>query len=1171
MKNPLQQLKRTWIRHSVSVMLLSLFMLGDASSFAQSFTASIHGDPTLPVQDKNMKSLREVLKALERKHHIFINYESSMLDDKFVAQQEVKYILNIKEEDEASLETSVLKLLGSFNLKFKKFSDNNYIITQKKSGNTSPAKIEKKELSISGSSVQLGLLAKISRNTFLQWVQFQAQTITGKVTDGETNEALPGVSVLVKGTTTGTVTDIDGIYKLSAPDNAETLMFSSVGYITKEEPINGRSEINVAMAPDVKSLQEVVVVGYGTVKKSDLTGSVSSVSSEEIKEIPMTSLDQGLQGRAAGVQVTQASGQPGGMATIRIRGGNSLQGGNEPLYVIDGFPIYNGGGFDVPGSGANVNGLALLNPNDIESIEILKDASATAIYGSRGANGVVLITTKSGKKGRDIVSFESYYGMQEVRKTIDVMNATEFGKLVNEAYTNDGLDAVFTESEIASFGEGTNWQDEIFRTAPIQNYQLSLSGGDDKTTYAVTGSYFDQQGIIIDSYFKRFSGRVNLDRKISSNFNAGTHLTLNRSNGNTTTSSTDFGGGSVVLGAMVMSPIQTVYEDEERGIYNQLNDRGILMPNPVATAREIDNEMITTRLLGDVYAQYQIMEGLKAKVSFGADIINNKGNYYIPSYIYQGSGNSGYGLVSSMLSTTWLNENTLSYNKQINERQSISAVAGITFQGNRTEYVSASSQGFVTDALRENSLQSGAVYNPPVTRTPEWGLVSYLGRINYSLMERYLFTFTGRVDGSSRFGKGNQYGFFPSGAIAWRMIEENFIQNLDVFDDLKLRASYGLTGNQEIGQYNSLATMQSDNYTFGESLVTGFRPDRVPNPNLQWEKTAQFDIGLDMGFWENRLRFTADWYHKTTTDLLYSASIPWTSGFSTALQNIGSVENKGLELGLGADILTGGFTWTSNFNIAFNRNKVLDLGDVDFFYAGGRSGHLKIYNVSRVEVGEPIGSFYGYVFDGIFQNEEEVANSAQPNAQPGDRRYKDLNGDGDITEEGDRTIIGRAQPKFFGGLTNKFTWKGFELNVFTQWSYGNDILNYNRFDWEMLTGGQNVSAEMVNRWTPENPSTVYPRATRQRSVLLSDHQIEDGSYLRIKTLTFAYTFPNLVSDRFGGLKVYFTAQNPWTLTNYSGFDPEVSRYGATNLNLGEDYGVYPVARTFMLGVNVNLK
>jgi len=998
----------------------------------------------------------------------------------------------------------------------------------------------------------------------------QAIDIKGKVTSAA-GEPLIGVTVVIKGTTTGTSTDVSGSYTLNVPNNGGTLVFSYIGFVAKEVAIGNATVINVTLEADAKALEEVVVVGYGTQKKSDLTGAVTSVKAEDLKTQPLTSIDQGIQGRASGVQVTQSSGQPGSVASIRIRGGNSLQGGNEPLYVIDGFPVYSGGGLGTPGAGPNLNPMASLNPGDIESIEILKDASATAIYGSRGANGVVLVTTKSGKRGRDMVSFESYYGIQQTRKTIDMMNATQFATLVNEAYTNDGLAPVFTAAEIAGFGEGTDWQEEIFRTAPIQNYQLSFSGGDEKTTYAISGGYFKQLGTIINSNFDRLNTRINLERKSNAKFSVGTHLTFNRTTGNTVRTGTDGEvNAGAVLGALQMSPIQPVYENEALGLYTLNNNRGIVTPNPVATANEIINENVILRLLGDVYAQYEIVKGLRLRVSVGTDLINNKGNNFIPSTIAQGVGTRGYGLVSNTTSTNWLNENILTYEKKINESNSLNLLAGVTFQGNRSETVSASSQGYVTNALEENSLQSGSTFNAPETSTPEWGLISYLGRANYNFKEKYLLTLTGRVDGSSRFGEGHKYGFFPSAAIGYRLAEEEFIKNLNFFDDLKFRVSYGITGNQEIGQYNSLATLTSLNYNFGGVLVTGFRPNRVPNPDLRWEKTGQFDAGLDMGVLNNRLRFTFDGYYKKTTDLLYSSSIPWTSGYAEALQNIGSVENKGLELGINSDNFTGPFKWTTSFNIATNTNKVLDLGGVDFFYSAGVSDHLKVSQVTRIEVGQAIGDFYGYVSDGIFQLEDNIAQSAQPTAKPGDRRYKDLNGDGRITADGDRTVIGSALPKFFGGITNNFSYKGFELNIFAQWVSGNDILNYNRFELELPTGGQNVLSDLVNRWTPTNPSNEYTRATRTRTLLFSDRQIEDGSFLRIKTLTLGYTFPKLIAKRVQGLKVYATAQNLFTFTKYTGYDPEVSRYGASNLDMGQDYGVYPAATSYIFGLSFNL-
>jgi len=1158
MRIPLLHLQRMGILLTVSL-LSTLPVLGQDFALSQTTPQISH--------QKFVKSrpLTEVIQEISKTYGVYFTYQVEAL-------KSVKVSYDPTEKKELS--NVLYHVLRETGIDFKQVDEKYYVLfTNEKEKKLVIRKISKEEVSSTTTNEPTSQMP-VNIKRVIPEIRIEQSSIafdvSGTVT-GEDNVPLAGATVRLKGGTVGTLTDDAGAYQLELPDGNGILIVSYIGYLSREIPVNNQSTVDIQLEVDYASLDEVVVVGYGTQKKSDLTGAVSSISEEELRAVPITSLDQGLQGRAAGVFVTQTTGQPGGVATIRIRGGNSLQGGNEPLYVIDGFPIYNGGGLPTPGNGPNLNGLATINPNDIESIEILKDASATAIYGSRGANGVILITTKSGRQGKDQISFESYYGIQEVRRRIDVLNARQYGELVREAYLNDGLEPPLSEAEVQALGEGTDWQDEIFRTAPVQNYQLSFSGGDNKTRYAVTGNYYKQDGIVINSFFERLSTRLNIDRKVNSRLSIGSHLTLSRSNTNTSRTDGDGGGGTgVVLGAMMMSPTLPVFENEELGEYRQLND-GILLPNPVATAQEIINENIAIRLLGDIYGTWEILEGLTAKVSFGADVINNKGNHFIPSFIYQGTGSNGFAEVESLLNTTWLNENTLTYNRQLNENNQLNLLVGITFQGNRTEFVRASSQSFVTDALEENSLQSGATYNVPQSSATEWGLVSYIGRINYNWREKYLFTATARVDGSSRFGAGNRYGFFPSGSVAWRLSEEEFIQNLGVFDNLKLRASYGVTGNQEIGLYNSLATMASNSYLFGGNLATGFRPNRIPNPDLKWERTSQYDLGLDMGFFNNRLRATADLYYKKTTDLLYSASVPWTSGFASSLQNIGSIENRGLELGIQSDNFVGDFTWTTSFNIAFNRNKVLDLGEVDFFFDGGGSGHLKVSQVSRIAVGEPIGSFWGFVFDGIFQNEAEIENSAQPNAQPGDRRYVDLNGDGEINPSGDRTYIGRAQPDFFGGFNNNISWKGFELNAFFQYSYGNDLFNYNRIELELPTGGQNVSTEMLNRWTPTNPSNVYPRATRSRVILFSDRYIEDGSFLRLKTLTLAYNFPNLVIPVLSGLKVYVTAQNLWTLTDYTGFDPEVSRYGVTNLNIGQDYGGYPTAKTYLVGLNFNLK
>lgn len=967
---------------------------------------------------------------------------------------------------------------------------------------------------------------------------------------------------------------MDGRFSLDASEK-DILLISYIGYMTKEVKIGKQHSLKIQLTEDTQNIDEVVVIGYGSVKKSDLTGSVSSVKTAELQQTPMTSIDQGLVGRASGVQVIPTSGMPGAVASIRVRGSSSLQGGNEPLYVIDGFPVYSGSGFGNTGGKTQMSGLSTVNPSDIESIEILKDAAATAIYGARAANGVVLITTKSGKKGRDIISFEASFGISNVSKKIDVMNAQDYAKLVNEAYTNDGLKPYYDAtalSEIAKIGNGTDWQDEIFRGGSTQTYQLSFSGGDEKTQYAISGNYSDQKGIVINSDFKRYSIRLNLDRKIFKNFSVGTHMTASHTISNSV--ATDTGGeDGTISGALRMNPIQPVYEDELTGAYTQINVPGILVPNPVATAKERKFNNATSRLLGDIYAQWEIIPDLKLKVSLGADVMYHKTNRYTPSNIYQ-SGGVASAYVGVNKSINWLNENTLTWNKTFAEEHDLSLLGGFTMQKNNAEYVMGSSSNFVNDVMLYNNLGAGSVYNKPESNATQWSLMSYLARINYTLKHKYLFSVNARVDGSSRFGTNNKYGFFPSASAGWRISEEAFMEPVkEVISNLKLRASYGFTGNTEIGVYESLATLGTSNWILGNQLVSGFFPNKIPNPDLKWERTGQFDIGLDLGLFNNRLRITTDYYKKKTTDLLYSVAVPATSGYQTMLKNIGSIENQGYELSIESDNLTGAFSWTTAFNIAFNRNKVLELGGEEYKEMAEGDGHLKTGSVRRLIVGEPIGVFYGYRFDGIFQNEEECkqqTSSASP-IGVGLRRYKDLNGDGKVDAANDREILGDANPKFFGGLTNTFAYKGFELNVFLQYSYGNKILNYNAMELENPTGGQNAYADMVNRWTPENPSNIYPKATTNRALLVSDRFIEDGSYLKLKTLSLSYSFPKINLKHIQGLRLYVTGQNLLTWTKYRGYDPEVSYRGASTLEAGEDFGGYPQSRTFMFGIKLDIK
>ena len=970
------------------------------------------------------------------------------------------------------------------------------------------------------------------------------------------NEPLPGVNIIDKKSGKGTITDSKGAFKLNVSDKDAVFVLSMVGYQPQEFAAGALNNKLIRLSPENKTLEDVVVIGYGTVKKSDLTGSVVSVSAKDFKGQPVTGVGQALQGHASGVQVVQASNAPGGGVSIRIRGGNSINAGNEPLYVIDGFPLYNE-------SGSN------LNPNDIESIEVLKDASATAIYGSRGANGVVMITTKRGKAGRNRIEFDAYYGVQRVQNEIPMLNATEYALLVNEAQVNAGRPVVFTDEQIAGFGKGTNWQKEIFRPAPVQNYQLNFQGGNERTRFALIGSYFKQEGVILESSYDRASLRLNLDHKINDRLTIGTNLNLVRNNNKSTPTDGDGGNsGTVVYGALNFSPTQPVYNPDGSPVVFNTPGR-IQIGSPFAQAKGTDDKRTGIRLIGNGFAEYRIGKGLSFRTSFGADLNYNKQRFYISRLTNSGAQAGGQGTITNRQTETWLNENTLTYN-QIFGMHNLTALAGYSMQASRFEFVQAGAQNFTNDILGYENLGGAATILIPGSSASEWRLNSYIGRVQYGFNSRYLATVTVRADGSSRFGEGNKWAVFPSGSVAWRVSEENFMLGAKAISDLKLRASYGVSGNQEIGEYQAMAVLATQNYSLNSALASGVGPARVANPNLKWESTSQFDLGIDLGLWNNRLMVTADYYQKKTTDLLLSVPMPFTSGFSSSLQNLGSVNNTGVELGITSKNFEGKFRWTTSFNIAFNRNEVLDLGGQKEFIAGEASGHLQLPSSGIVRVGEPVGVFYGYIADGIFQDQGEVDKSAQKSAKPGDRRYVDQNSDG-VINGSDRVILGQAQPKVFGGLTNTFNYKNFELSVFLQGVSGNSILNINRFELESLTGVSNQSRETLNRWTPTNHSNTIPRANAAGNpYAISSRQVENGSYLRVKNITFAYNLPSAVvrKIRAESIRLYVSAQNYITWTKYSGFDPEVSRFGQSTLSQGIDYGSYPGSKTIIGGISI---
>ena len=998
----------------------------------------------------------------------------------------------------------------------------------------------------------------------------QQRTITGTVTDNSDGSTIPGVTVMALGTDNGSVTDIDGNYTLKIDETIKILQFSYIGMRTEKIEIGSSSIINVQMESDNIGLDEVVVIGYGSVKKSDLTGSVAQVNMDDLSEVPASSFDRKLQGRVAGVQVTALSGQPGGATSMKIRGASSIMAGTQPLYVIDGVIMEGQQNFSWIGSPAE-NGLSSINPNDIESINILKDASATAIYGARGANGVVIVKTKKGKIGKDKISFSAYVGMQQKASQIDVMNAFQFATLFDEAgYNADPTNYKPSYPNPDSLGAGTDWQKEIYRDAPIQNYQINFSGGNEKTQYSVSGDYFLQDGIIVGSDFTRYSFRITLDRQVSKKLKLGTSIGYNKTINNTVP--TDTPGGffpGVVNTALTFNPALPVYDDEGNYTLTDPNADAWL-DNPVAVTRTVDAVSNINRLIGNIYLEYDIINDLKFRTSLATDIYHQTQDMYTPRTVYSGSFNDGQARFAITDLQTLLTENTLSYKKHFGGIHQINAVVGMTFQKNKGRSYIDISTGFPNDILGYYGIENAENMPTIYSAFDELAILSYLGRINYNLNEKYLFTVTGRIDGSSKFGSNYRYGFFPSAAFAWRMIEEEFIKNMGVFTHLKFRVSYGRSGNDRFKNYAYISTISGTNYFFnGGYPATGFAPDTPGNANLKWEKTDQFNVGIDMGFIDSRIALTADYYIKNTTDMLYNSELPYTTGYTSYFKNIGNLKNSGIELNLRTANLVNKLKWNTDFNISFNRNKIIDLGG-QTLYINNDTYKLKIGSWSIIHEGEQLGSFYGLEADGIWQL-DETDQAAVYGMEPGDFKYIDQNNDGKI-DAADRKIIGHALPKLFWGMNNSFSYENLTLDIFVQGQHGNQILNSNRFELESGNGLSNASTDMLNRWTPENPSNEYPRANRNADYLhMSDRYLEDGSYIRVKTISLSYNLPSkwMQSLKIEKARFYVTGENLLTFTKYTGFDPEVSRFGFDNTRMGYDYGGYPSAKSYILGVILN--
>ncbi|QNL49332.1 TonB-dependent receptor [Olivibacter sp. SDN3] len=988
---------------------------------------------------------------------------------------------------------------------------------------------------------------------------FKVQDITvqGKVID-ENGLALSGVSISVKGMANrGTLSNEQGNFSLNVPADA-VIIISSLGFQRQEIPLNGQTTISITLIEEDSALDEVVVVGYGTQRKSDLTGAVSSVSSSEISAFPLAGTAQALQGRAPGVAVSSINGEPGRAPRVRIRGGTSINASSDPLYVVDGFP----GSTPPP-------------PEDVESVEVLKDASATAIYGSRGANGVIMITTKKGKVGKPAIDLNNSFAIQEIGKRLELLNGAEFADYINDIYINSGNNEVPYPNP-ASYGEGTDWQDLIFRTGNLANNQLTVSGGSENVRYYTAINHYGQKGTVLNSDFRRLSGTSNLDMAISDRVKVGTRLFFNRNTLNgvrTQETSSGTSGAGVISGALRFEPVQGVYTEEGSYTLKQVGDPH---DNPVAVARERENEVVTDLFQGNAFGEVELLTDLKFRTTLGVQISNQRTGNYISTALVEGRNFGGVGSVAAHKNTNIINENFLTYDRSFNEDHHLNAMAGYSYQSSRNETWQANNRNFISDNFSFWNLGAGSNYQNAASELIDWIMSSFYGRLNYSYKGRYLLTVTSRYDGSSRFGTNNKWAFFPSGALAWNVSQEPFMQQVEGISNLKIRASFGETGNSEIGSYQSLARFSPTLTTVGGMPVNAVRPTNVANPNLTWETTKQTDVGLDVGFLNGRVNLAIDYYYKKTTDLLYEVPLPLYSGFTTSLQNIGSVENKGWEFALQTVNLDGEFKWNSDFNITFNRNRILELPGGDIRY-NTIPGHMLSTESQILREGEVVGAFFGWIFDGVYQEGDDF--SVQPGKQPGDVKYRDIygrNADNNLVEGADgvvnaddRTIIGNPHPDFIFGFNNDFKYKNFDLNIFFQGSYGNDMLNITRMELDWMAGKGNATKDALNRWTPSNTNTNVPRASAANNPEVSSRWVEDGSYLRLKNIALGYNLPQFMLGKLqvARLRIFASAQNLLTFTNYKGFDPEVS-FQDSNRNVGLDYMGYPNIKSYTVGINV---
>ncbi|SHE70930.1 SusC/RagA family TonB-linked outer membrane protein [Dysgonomonas macrotermitis] len=1023
----------------------------------------------------------------------------------------------------------------------------------------------------------------------------QTRDITGIVKSESDGEPLIGVSVTLKGGSTGTITDINGQYTIRA-NEGQTIVFSYVSFLTQEIKVGTQKSIDVFLKEDTKLLGEVVVVGYGTMKRSDITGSVISVSADDIKKTVATSVDQALQGRAAGVSVTQNSGLPGGGVSVSIRGTNSLNG-NEPLYIIDGIAISGQ-------TGGNTSALASLNPADIVSMEILKDASATAIYGSRASNGVIIITTRRGHSGKTKLSYEGYYGIQQIPDKIDVLNLQEFAEFYNARVAILGWGEREEFADPSILGKGTDWQSEIFRTAPMHNHQLSITGGNENTQFAVSGGYLSQDGIAIGSSFERFSARANLDTQINKWLKFGLNSNVSRFKRYNTV---EHGDNIIRLAIRQFPDVPAKNPDGSWGVVAE-NNTGTYFSNPVADAMMRENYDKGLDVNMNAYASIDIMKGLNFRVEYGGNFNYNNNYQFTPLYDYDYFTQASFGSRSASNSNYMTFKTYATYNKDFG-KHSLTAMLGHEAQEWNSEGLSGSRTGYQFNSVHE--LPAGdALTAKNSSSKGSSAIESYYGRFNYSFNDRYLLTATMRADGSSAFGPNNRWGYFPSFALAWKLKNEEFLKNVDVVSGLKLRLGWGLVGNQNAGNYAYGSTMSTVATVWG----TGYYQQKYPNENLKWEKTYSYNAGIDLTLFNNRVEFILDGYYKETDNMLTPASLPsYISGIiSSPWVNVGAMNNKGFEFTLNTvNISNNSLEWKTGLTFSLNRNKVTAL----YTETAGLSGVVDGKTYTYTQVGQPVGQFYGYKVKGMFTTEDDFyakdkngnylldANGnkkfvALPTDKTvkeneiwyGDYIWEDLNGDG-VIDEKDRTSLGNPEPKFTYGINNTFTYKGFDLNIFINGVYGNKIYNFIREENTIPTNNTGLLKENIyyarvdlidpngdrtlsNMYVSNAGSAKVQRITPHNANdnnRTSDRFIESGSYLRVKNISLGYTFPKSWTGKWGVeyLRVYCNIQNPFTITNYSGYDPEIGAYNQNVLLRGIDYARYPSQRIYTFGLNVN--